>query len=240
MRLPDIVSWLTSLDSPELYVAVALLAFAETAVFADLLVPGEVGLLLVAAAGSEAGLSWPVLAVCAGLGATAGDSVSFAVGRVWGRRILDWRMRKGGRAAAGVVRATDSFARRGGPAIFLGRWVGMLRAVVPVIAGSAGMPWRRFFGWNVLAAAGWSTAVVAVGYHVGPAATRFLRAMGWAAVAVLVVWLAAWWYSRRWRPQRARCAGRTAPINRDIRPAASARRPFQATSREESERGTRR
>lgn len=187
MSIPDVVAWLAAMDSATLYAAVALLAFAETAVFADLLVPGEVGMLVVAAAGAEAGLSWPWLAVCAGLGATAGDSVSFTVGRLWGRRILEWRRRKGGRAAAAVARSTESFARLGGPAVFLGRWIGVLRAVVPVVAGSPGMSWPRFFGWNVLASAAWGTAVVAVGYHVGPVASRFLRAVGWAAVAGLAV-----------------------------------------------------
>lgn len=199
VNLAGVIEWLAQLEAPALFAAIALLAFCETAVFADLLVPGEVGMLVVAAAGAEAGLSWPALAACAAVGATAGDAVSYAVGRAWGSRILDRRRRKGGRSAAAVDRATDVFSRMGGPAVFLGRWIGVLRALVPMVAGSAGMPLRRFLAWNVLASVSWAGAVVAVGYHLGPAASRFLRGAGWAAVAVLVAWTAVWLVRRRLR-----------------------------------------
>jgi len=194
-----VIDWAASLGSPELYLVIALLAFAETAVFADVVVPGEVGMLVVAAAGASAGLSWPALVVCAAVGAALGDTVSFGIGRRWGSRVIGWQRRRGGRGSAAVDRAVKTVADRGGPAVLVGRWIGVLRAVVPVVAGSGCMPLRRFLGWNVVASITWAGVVVSLGYHVGPAASRFVQRAGWAAAALLVAAGVWWWLARKRR-----------------------------------------
>jgi membrane-associated protein len=83
--------------------------------------------------------------------------------------------------------------------VFLGRWVGALRAVVPIVVGAAGMPLRRFLPWNVLASVTWATTVVSIGYvfgrHIGPSVER----VGLAISAVVVTALALRWWRRRRR-----------------------------------------
>jgi membrane-associated protein len=84
--------------------------------------------------------------------AIVGDTVGYAVGRYAGPRVLELHILQ--RRRKRLDDARDFLARRGGVAVFLGRWVAFLRAVLPALAGSARMPYPRFLAWN--AAGAWS------------------------------------------------------------------------------------
>ena len=133
----------------------------------------------------------------AAVGATLGDCVSDAIGRRWGLRVLQ-RFEVTRRRLVPAVRAPEPFfARWGGLAVFLGRWVGALRAVVPLVAGTAKMPFTRFLVWNVAASITWSAAVVGAGYAFGmPAARAVDRAGLWVYAGVAVVVLGVWLFRR--------------------------------------------
>jgi membrane-associated protein len=191
--LQTVLDWLAGFGPVGLYAAALVLAFAETAIFADLLVPGEVGLALVGAATATADDASVVLvAAAAAVGATLGDCVSYAVGRRWGTSLLA----KGERRHGSLVRAREAFERHAGGAVFVARWIGVLRAVVPVVAGASKMPFRRFLVWNVAASITWASTVVGVAYVAGPHAVRFVDRAGWVLVALLVAG-AAWYLWRR-------------------------------------------
>ena len=195
----DIIEWVAGLTGPVLYLAVAGLAFGETAIFVDLLVPGEVGMVIAGAAGAEAGLRLPLLVLAGAIGATVGDSVSYVIGRRWGFRLVHrWAFTRT-RLEPKLTAAQRYFARRGGSAVFLGRWVGALRAVVPLVAGAARMPYRRFLAWNVLASAGWATAAVSLGWYLGEPVARTVDRIGLVLSAVLVALLCLWAVRRRLR-----------------------------------------
>jgi membrane-associated protein len=189
--LRTVLEWLAGFGPGGLYLAALLLAAAETAIFADLLVPGEVGLALVgAAAATVEDASVVAVAAAAAVGATLGDCISFAVGRRWGTGLLA----RGERRSRGLERARRTFERHAGGAVFLARWVGVLRAVVPVVAGASSMSVRRFLGWNVAASITWASVVVGVAYGVGPRAVELVDRAGWAlaAVALAVVLVVVW------------------------------------------------
>jgi membrane-associated protein len=150
-----------------LHVAAFLLAFGETAFLTDLLVPGEVGMVVVGAAGARGNEPLPTLIAAAALGATVGDSVGWVLGRTVAPRLIEryaWTRRH---VQPKVERAHAYFEQRGGAAVFLGRFVGALRSVVSVVAGMSGMPFRRFLAWNVAASIAWAGAVVSLGYFFG-------------------------------------------------------------------------
>jgi undecaprenyl-diphosphatase len=202
--ISDIIEWVAQLTGPVLYVAVAGLAFGETAILFDLVVPGEVGMVIAGAAGAEAGLRLPLLVLAGAMGATVGDSVSYAIGRRWGFRLVHrWGITRT-RLEPKLDAAQHYFARRGGSAVFLGRWVGALRAVVPLVAGAARMPYRRFLAWNVLASVGWATTVVCLGWYLGEPVARTVDRVGLVLSAVLVVALGAWAVRRRLRASASR------------------------------------
>ena len=114
------------------YLLVGVFAFAETGAFVGLLVPGETVMILGGATAGQGATDIYLLIAIAWVCAFAGDSTSFFVGRRLGREFL---MRNGPRFGIGEERLAqidDYFDRHGGKTIFLGRFVGFVRAFAPV------------------------------------------------------------------------------------------------------------
>lgn len=181
-----------------------VLAYSETAIALDLLVPGEVGMVLVGASAASAGAPLPAVVAAAALGAALGDTTSYLIGRRWGRGIVE-RFRFTQRHLGPLLDAASGhFDRHGGRSVFLGRFVGALRAVVPLVAGAAKLPVRTFAAWNVAASICWASLVVGLGGLVGRSAADVIdRAETFitiVVVAALVTWL--WWRHRRASKER--------------------------------------
>jgi membrane protein DedA with SNARE-associated domain len=192
--LERIIELVANLGSFGLAGVAALLAFSETGIGLDLLVPGEAGMVVAGAAAAEGGHPVGVVIAGAAIGATLGDCLSYAIGRRWGLRFLRRFEITRRRVLPSALRAERWFARHGGAAVFFGRWVGALRAVVPVVAGTACMPFGRFLAWNVAASIAWASAAVGAGYVLGmPAARALDRAAPWVYLAAGAAFLA--WYA---------------------------------------------
>lgn len=194
--LQAIIDAVSSLRGLGLYAIVAGLAFGGTAIGLDLIVPEEIGLFLAGAAAARGDASLAVMIVAGFAGAVLGDSVSYAIGRRWGVEFIR-RSRLARRFLEPKIHGAQVyFERRGGPAIFFGRWVGALRAVVPMVAGIGGMPFPRFLLWNLVASAIWVSVVLSTGYLLGSFATDvFGQATLVVGIVVgsgfLLAWLAA-------------------------------------------------
>lgn len=185
-----------------LHLAIAGLAFAETALLLDLLVPGEVGMVLAGAAAHRAEVQLPGLVLAGAVGAALGDSCSYGLGRLVAAGRLPGTARALQRVQPSLRRAESFFARRGGAAVFLARWVGALRAVVPFVAGAARMPYGTFLAWNVAASVGWVATVVTSGWVLGSAVAVTVDRVG-AVVSVLAVGgLVVWFPAMRRRRAR--------------------------------------
>lgn len=196
----QVLTWISQLGPAALYGVTALLAFAETAVLADIVLPGEAGMVVVAAAAARrAQAELPILMAAGVVGAVVGDSVSYAIGRGIGVDIVNrWAFTR--RHFSGAVRkAKRRFSAHGGATVFLGRFVGALRAVVPLVAGGAGMPYPRFLAWNVAASLVWVPLVLSLGWFAGAAIAEAIDHLGWAISAAVVVALGGWFAVRQWR-----------------------------------------
>jgi len=185
-----------------LVLAAGALAFSETAIGLDLLIPGEAGMLVAGAAAAQE--EYPLVAVAAGaaIGATLGDTASYLIGRRWGLTILEkWRLTR--RLVPKAKKAEGWFERRGGAAVLVGRWVGALRAIVPVVAGTAKMPFPRFLAWNVVASITWAGTAVTLGYVFGTSAAEAVDRAGiWVYLGVVALAAAAWFIRRQVRARR--------------------------------------
>lgn len=189
---------------PGLVIAAFLLAFGETALLTDLIVPGDVGMILIGAVSARAdvGVWWVILA--ASLGATLGDSVGWLLGSRYGIRLLHRFPRIERRLAPGVERAQAYFEERGGAMVFWGRFIGALRALVSFVAGTAGMPYRRFLAWNVLASLCWTATIIGAGYAFGENTDIVLSEIGLAVTAtILAMFVIIVVVRRRWRERAA-------------------------------------
>ncbi|HEX8690782.1 MAG TPA: bifunctional DedA family/phosphatase PAP2 family protein [Solirubrobacterales bacterium] len=146
------------------YLLVGVFAFAETGAFVGLVVPGETTMLLGGAVAGQGAIDVYILIGIAWFAAWAGDTTSFLVGRRLGR---DFVMRQGPRFGLSHERfegVEDYFSRHGGKTIFIGRFVGIVRALAPFIAGSSGMRYRDFVPYSILGTGIWSSAHILIGY----------------------------------------------------------------------------
>jgi len=167
VELPDVEAALTDLADTLgtwTYVLVGGLAFLETGAFVGLVAPGETAVVLggVVAAHGEVDL-WAMLLLVWGA-AAAGDLVSYALGRRLGRPFLIARGPRLGVTAPRLERVERFFDRHGAKAILVGRFVGIVRAVAPFLAGSSGLRLRAFLPWSLLGTAAWAATFTLVGY----------------------------------------------------------------------------
>lgn len=140
---------------------VFFLAFGESLAFISLLVPATVILLGIGALIGESGIVlWPIW-LAAALGAFFGDWVSYWVGWHYKYRVAEmWPL---SRHPDLLPRGQRFFERWGLPGVFLGRFFGPLRAVVPLVAGICNMPQRRFQFANFASAFVWATGILVPG-----------------------------------------------------------------------------
>jgi membrane protein DedA with SNARE-associated domain len=132
---------------------------------------------------------WAVL-VTVVAAAIIGDTVGYEVGRALGPRVL--RMRVLDKRRARLDDARDFLARRGGSAVFLGRWIAFFRAVMPALAGTARMHYPKFLAFNAAGGLVWGSVVVLLGYAAGASYATIEKTVGrGGALAVLAVALVA-------------------------------------------------
>jgi membrane protein DedA with SNARE-associated domain len=98
------------------------------------------------------------------LGTTIGNQLGYWAGRQGGRPfVLQWGHYVG-ITPERLLRMEGFFARHGGKAVFLARFIPGLRAFGALVAGISRMHWWTFLFYNVLAGAVWATASILVGY----------------------------------------------------------------------------
>lgn len=182
------------------YLVIFLGAMLESAAFLGLIIPGESLVLVTGFLAAQGVLDLDVLIVTVAIGAALGDSIGYEMGRWMGRPALLHHGRHFGLTNVRVDKADAFFAQHGSKAIFLGRFVGFARAIVPFLAGSSKMSYRKFLPYNVLGAGLWSLAVVLLGYFLGASwhtAERWIgRASAILGGILLFFLLLAWLY--RW------------------------------------------
>jgi membrane protein DedA with SNARE-associated domain/membrane-associated phospholipid phosphatase len=182
------------------YLVIFLGAMLESAAFLGLIIPGESLVLVAGFLAAQGVLDLDVLIVTVALGAAMGDSIGYEMGRQMGRPALLHYGHHFGLTNAPIDKADAFFAQHGSKAIFLGRFVGFARAIVPFLAGSSKMPYRKFFPYNVLGAVLWSSVVVLLGYFLGASWRTAERWIGRASAILggillfflLLVWLYRW------------------------------------------------
>jgi membrane protein DedA with SNARE-associated domain len=149
---------------PWTYALVAVLAFLETGAFVGLVAPGETVVIAGGVVAGQGEISLLPLIGLVWLCAVLGDTTSFFIGRRLGRRFLE---RHGPRLKITEERLQQVeryFDRHGGKTILIGRFIGLIRALAPFIAGSSGLAYRRFIPYSVVGTGLWATVFCVLGY----------------------------------------------------------------------------
>jgi len=177
------------------YAVIFLAATLEASAFLGLLVPGETLTVAAGFLASAGVLDLAPTIVAAALGATAGDSIGYEMGRRLGRPWLVHHGERLGFSGHRLAQLEALFARHGGRAIVIARFIGFLRALAPFVAGAARMPYRRFLFFNVVGAWAWALCFVLLGYFLGESwwvAERWIGRVGAIAAGVVLAGVLLW------------------------------------------------
>lgn len=187
------------------YLLLFIATMLESAAFLGLLVPGETLTVLAGVLASAGLLGLPESMAVAAVGAAVGDSIGYELGRHLGRA---WLLAHGPRIGlrhTALQRLDELFVRHGGKTVLVARFVGILRALAPFIAGASRMPYRWFLLFNVMGAVLWAVAFVSLGYALGASwwivekwTGRIGMIVGVVVIVTSILWL------RRYRHRRVR------------------------------------
>jgi membrane protein DedA with SNARE-associated domain len=183
-----------------------VLAALECSAFLGIIVPGEVAVIVGGVLAFQGRIPLWAAMVAAVVGASIGDSIGYVIGKRWGRRILHWasgRMIK----PHHLDRAEAYLRRRGGSAVFLGRFTAALRVLVPSLAGMSNMHYPTFLVFNVAGAVAWGTGFTLLGYFAGASwrqVERVASRTGLVLLGLVVVGFAVAFLVRRIRRRRSK------------------------------------
>lgn len=193
MSFETIYAWI-ALHPHYAGLAVFLIAMAESLAVVGLLVPGVAMMFAAGALVGTGVLAFAPICAYAVAGAVVGDGISFWLGWRYRDRLSSfWPF---SRYPGMIDRGIDYFHRYGGRSVLFGRFVGPVRAVIPLVAGMLAMPVRRFIYINVLSAVLWGPAYLLPGMAFGASLDLASQVTGRLAALLIallaVLWLGAW------------------------------------------------
>jgi undecaprenyl-diphosphatase len=191
------------------YLAVGLMAFLETGAFLGFIAPGETAVIVGGLVAGQGEISLLALIAIVWVCCVLGDLTAYEIGRRLGRQ---WLLTHGARLQITEERleTVESFLdKRGAVFIVFGRFLGLVRPLIPFTAGASRMPIRKFLPYDVLAAGLWSIIFCTLGFlfwrsidQLTTYVSRGLFAFG--TLVVIIGGLVALIHLRRSREARAK------------------------------------
>ena len=186
--LDSVTGWLTA--NPQwLGLAVFIVACVECLAIAGIIVPGTVLLFAIAVMAGSGALSLGETLLLGFLGGLLGDGVSYLLGRRFHQNIRRLPLLRS--HPEWMNGAESYFHRYGIVSLLVGRFIGPLRPMLPMVAGMCDMPLPRFIGVSLLAGAGWAVAYLLPGWATGAALRLPLPEGFWPQAAIVAAGLAA-------------------------------------------------
>lgn len=141
---------------------VFLLGFAESIALVSLFVPSTILFLGIGTAHSAAGGAFVPIWLAGAAGAVLGDIVSYLVGRIFKNDVHKvWPFT---RFPDVLPKGRAMFERWGVLSVIGGKFLGMLRPFIPVVAGMMDMPWLLFLLASIVSSLMWAGVFLAPGY----------------------------------------------------------------------------
>lgn len=218
-----LTNWLQENPNWSLFITF-FVALTESLAIIGSIIPGSVTMTAIGILAGSGIMRLDLTLLAATLGAVCGDSLSYALGFFYSDHLVEmWPFKK---YPKWLTYGKEFFARHGGKSVLIGRFVGPLRSLIPVIAGILHMKQWRFLIANVLSAIGWALLYVMPGALIGAAshglsaesATRLfvfilIILAGIWLISLIIKWifiklsfflksnLHYWWLSFKNRPQ---------------------------------------
>ncbi len=187
----QIVEWIGPLFASAWYLIVGLAVVAERSILIGLVVPGDVVIALGGVYAARGDLNVVAVMAIAFVAAVCGESAGFWLGRRYGMSLVR-RFPLLNRLEDKLSEVQMYFDRHGGKTVAIGRYATAAGAMVPFVAGMAGMRYRRFLLFDVPAVLLWAIGITLVGYVFGrnlDVVETILSRFGWAILALLVLFV---------------------------------------------------
>jgi membrane protein DedA with SNARE-associated domain len=166
-ELPDpkeVIADVAEALGPWTYALVGVMAYLETGAFVGLVAPGETVVIAGGVIAGEGTISLLPLIAIVWICAILGDSTSFYIGRRLGRGFLEKHGPRVKITPERLGQVESYFDRHGGKTILIGRFIGLVRALAPFIAGSSGLAYRRFIPYSIIGTGLWATIFCTLGF----------------------------------------------------------------------------
>lgn len=168
------------------------ISLTESLAIIGSIVPGSVTMTAIGIMAGSGIMRVDLTLVAATLGAVVGDSLSYAIGYFYSDRLVDmWPFRKYPNL---IIYGKDFFSRHGGKSVLIGRFVGPLRSIIPVIAGIMHMRQGPFLTANIISALGWSLLYVMPGVLIGAASNELSTESATRLFVIILIFLAGLWF----------------------------------------------
>lgn len=177
----------------------ALVIFLETGAMIFFL-PGDSLLVVAGLYAAKGDLNILLLNAVLIPAAIVGDATSYLIGKRSGALLFS-RPESRFFKPSHLQKAAEFYERHGGKAIIIARFMPLVRTFVPVVAGMAKMPYRRFAVYNVVGAAGWILSMTLLGYFMGNVIPNIDKHIEKVIIVVVLLSISPglfeWWKARR-------------------------------------------
>jgi membrane protein DedA with SNARE-associated domain len=169
-----------------------LISFGESLAIIGSIIPGSVTMTAIGILAGSGVMRIDLTFLAATLGAIAGDSGSYALGYTFSDRLVNiWPFKK---YPKWLIYGQDYFSRHGATSVLIGRFVGPMRSIIPVIAGMMHMKHWHFLIANGISAVAWAILYVTPGVLIGAASSELstesaTRLFVLILIFLIVVWL---------------------------------------------------
>lgn len=158
------------------YLGVGAIVFAESGLLIGFFLPGDSLLFTAGFLASQGFFNITLMAAICFVAAVAGDSVGYAFGHRYGRKLF---LRPNSRffKQEHLLRAEAFYAKHGGKTIIMARFIPVVRTFAPIVAGMGRMSYPKFLSFNLVGGALWGIGLPYLGYWLGgkiPGIDRYL------------------------------------------------------------------
>ncbi|MCH9756034.1 MAG: VTT domain-containing protein [Gammaproteobacteria bacterium] len=181
--IEPLTAWLTLHPNWALLIAF-LIAFIESLAIIGSIIPGTIVMTAVGILAGSGVMRIDLTFLVAALGAIIGDTASYALGYTLSDRITQlWPF---SRYPKWLLYGQTYFESHGGKSVLLGRFIGPLRSIIPVIAGMLKMKRVQFLVANIISGIAWSVVYITPGILIG-AASAELSTEGATRLFILIL-----------------------------------------------------
>jgi membrane-associated protein len=163
----------------------SFIVFAETGLMVGFFLPGDSLLVTAGIFAARGDLDIATLILCLLVAAVVGDATGYFIGHKAGQKLYS-RPDSFFFRREHLIRTHAFYERHGGKTIVIARFMPVVRTFAPVVAGAAGMSYRRFAMFNVVGGALWVTSMSLTGYFLGLAAPDLVRGRVDLVIAVVI------------------------------------------------------